>query len=246
MWGCWCLVGSGGVWWCLSGPFVVLSCCLLVCSVCSGDAGKSGRSTCARQSLVPSRSLQDLVGMFHLLKYGLSVILVFIGLQLVLSPYLHLSASAVCVLILAIFGVSVVGSCLSSPPSGGNSAVEAPQAFHLTGRMSRGRRVGTDRLMCRGWRANSARVGLGKLSVTRRVAGRPWTGEQRGRSRGMRQETSRPPSQPFSIVPSVALSGRFRRSALREDFVPRDPSSKPSRAAMCGDYSRRNPCQTCA
>lgn len=72
--------------------------------------------------------VEDLVGMFHLLKYGLSVILVFIGLQLVLSPYLHLSASAVCVLILAIFGVSVVGSCLSSPPSGGNSAVEAQGA----------------------------------------------------------------------------------------------------------------------
>jgi len=54
--------------------------------------------------------IQDLVAMFDLLQYGLCMILVFIGTELMFSQYIHLAASTVCFLILSVFVISIVGS----------------------------------------------------------------------------------------------------------------------------------------
>jgi tellurite resistance protein TerC len=54
--------------------------------------------------------MQDLVEMFDLLKYGLCIILVFIGFELMLSHYIHLAASTVCIMILSVFVTCVSGS----------------------------------------------------------------------------------------------------------------------------------------
>jgi len=56
--------------------------------------------------------VQDLVEMFDLLQYGLCLILVWIGLQLMLSQWIHLSAGMVCILIASIFIVFTCGSVL--------------------------------------------------------------------------------------------------------------------------------------
>lgn len=54
--------------------------------------------------------MQDMVEMFDLLQYGLCIILVFIGAELMFSQYIHLAASAVCVLILSVFSICIAGS----------------------------------------------------------------------------------------------------------------------------------------
>jgi len=54
--------------------------------------------------------MQDLVEMFDLLQYGLCIILVFIGAELLLSQYVHLAASVVCILILSVFVCCIAGS----------------------------------------------------------------------------------------------------------------------------------------
>lgn len=54
--------------------------------------------------------MQDLVEMFDLLRYGLCIILVFIGFELMLSRYIHLAASTVCIMILSVFVICVSGS----------------------------------------------------------------------------------------------------------------------------------------
>jgi len=54
--------------------------------------------------------VKDLVAMFELLQYGLCLILVFIGLELMLSDYINMSSSSVCVLIASVFAVCVCGS----------------------------------------------------------------------------------------------------------------------------------------
>lgn len=54
--------------------------------------------------------IKDLVEMFELLQYGLCLILVWIGLQLMFSRYVHLPASATCTIIAAVFIVFTVGS----------------------------------------------------------------------------------------------------------------------------------------
>jgi tellurite resistance protein TerC len=54
--------------------------------------------------------IQDLVQMFEMLKYGLCIILIFIGVELMFAHYLHLASSTVCILIICIFGVCVVSS----------------------------------------------------------------------------------------------------------------------------------------
>jgi len=54
--------------------------------------------------------VRDLVHMFELLSYGLCIILVFIGVELVLSHWLELQSATVCVVILAIFGVCMLAS----------------------------------------------------------------------------------------------------------------------------------------
>jgi len=54
--------------------------------------------------------IEDLVDMFHLLAYGLCLILVFIGMQLIFAKWLHMPASTVCILIMSVFFVCIAGS----------------------------------------------------------------------------------------------------------------------------------------
>lgn len=61
--------------------------------------------------------VQDLVQLFGLLKYGLCFILVFIGVELMISDYVALPPHVVCVVILSVFSISMVGSsALASEP----------------------------------------------------------------------------------------------------------------------------------
>mmetsp|Transcript_84224 Transcript_84224/g.204225 ORF Transcript_84224/g.204225 Transcript_84224/m.204225 type:complete len:521 (+) Transcript_84224:82-1644(+) len=79
--------------------------------------------------------VKDLVKMFELLQYGLCLILVWIGLELMLSHWLHVGAGAVCVLIASIFAVftvasvarrRVIGEADSKEPSTKASSRESP------------------------------------------------------------------------------------------------------------------------
>lgn len=54
--------------------------------------------------------IKDLVDMFDLLKYGLCVILVFIGLNLMLGEFVHLHPSAIFCMIFAVFLICIVAS----------------------------------------------------------------------------------------------------------------------------------------
>jgi len=54
--------------------------------------------------------VKDLVAMFELLQYGLCVILVFIGIELMLADYINMSSTTVCVLIASVFAVCISGS----------------------------------------------------------------------------------------------------------------------------------------
>lgn len=54
--------------------------------------------------------VEDLVEAFDLLQYGLCLILVFIGLELMFARYLHLASSTVCIMILSVFIICIVGS----------------------------------------------------------------------------------------------------------------------------------------
>merc|ERR1719265_1275730 len=59
--------------------------------------------------------VEDLINRLHLLKYGLCFILVFIGAELILSDYMRLPASAVCLVLMGVFGSCVVLSLLFPP-----------------------------------------------------------------------------------------------------------------------------------
>mmetsp|Transcript_33297 Transcript_33297/g.91813 ORF Transcript_33297/g.91813 Transcript_33297/m.91813 type:complete len:383 (+) Transcript_33297:138-1286(+) len=54
--------------------------------------------------------IKDAVGYFELLKYGLCVILVFVGVELLLAPWVTLPSSALCIVITSIFIVSIIVS----------------------------------------------------------------------------------------------------------------------------------------
>lgn len=54
--------------------------------------------------------IHDLVQMFDMLKYGLCLILMFIGIELMLSSWMHLSPATVCFLIIAVFMISIFAS----------------------------------------------------------------------------------------------------------------------------------------
>jgi len=56
--------------------------------------------------------VKDLVDLFELLKYGICVILCFIGFELMLSDYIQLESSSVCFVILSVFMVCIMGSVL--------------------------------------------------------------------------------------------------------------------------------------
>merc|ERR1719235_1451803 len=54
--------------------------------------------------------VKDLVECFELLKYGLCIILVFIGVELMLADYVKLPAAALVILILSVFTICIVAS----------------------------------------------------------------------------------------------------------------------------------------
>merc|ERR1719161_2600875 len=54
--------------------------------------------------------IKDLVDMFDLLKYGLCLILVFIGVELMFARYIRLSSATVCILISAVFLICIIAS----------------------------------------------------------------------------------------------------------------------------------------
>jgi len=54
--------------------------------------------------------IKDLIDYFELLKYGMCIILVFIGVELMASPFLHLETATVCIVIVAVFVVSIAAS----------------------------------------------------------------------------------------------------------------------------------------
>lgn len=56
--------------------------------------------------------VRDLVEYFEMLKYGLCLILVFIGLELVLANQLHLPSSSILVVIASTFAVCIAGSAI--------------------------------------------------------------------------------------------------------------------------------------
>lgn len=54
--------------------------------------------------------IKDLVEIFELLKYGICIILCFIGFQLMLADYIHLDSATVCFVIISVFMVCIMGS----------------------------------------------------------------------------------------------------------------------------------------
>lgn len=54
--------------------------------------------------------IKDLVDVFELLKYGICVILCFVGCQLMLADWIDLSSTTVCFVILSVFTICLVGS----------------------------------------------------------------------------------------------------------------------------------------
>lgn len=56
--------------------------------------------------------VENLINRLHLLKYGLCFILVFIGAELLLSDYVRMPATAVCLLLISVFGLCVVLSLI--------------------------------------------------------------------------------------------------------------------------------------
>jgi len=54
--------------------------------------------------------VKDLVEAFDLLQYGLCLILVFIGIELMFAKYLHLASSTVCIMIVSVFVICIFGS----------------------------------------------------------------------------------------------------------------------------------------
>jgi len=54
--------------------------------------------------------VRDLVDYFELLKYGICTILVFVGVELIVSPFVHLESATVCIVILSVFTISISAS----------------------------------------------------------------------------------------------------------------------------------------
>lgn len=70
--------------------------------------------------------VKDLVDLFELLKYGICIILVFIGLELMLSDFIHLDSRTVCFIIMSVFMVSMMGSVVKKklPDKSGLAEIE--------------------------------------------------------------------------------------------------------------------------
>merc|ERR1719161_123760 len=54
--------------------------------------------------------IKDLVEMFDLLKYGLCLILIFIGCELMFARWIKLSSATVCIMIVGVFVVCIIAS----------------------------------------------------------------------------------------------------------------------------------------
>lgn len=65
--------------------------------------------------------IRDLLDAFALLKYGLCIILVFIGTELMLADYISLSASTVCLILLSVLTACIAGSILKKHVSAGDA-----------------------------------------------------------------------------------------------------------------------------
>lgn len=72
--------------------------------------------------------IQDLVQLFGLLKYGLCFILMFIGVELMISDYVSLPPHVVCVVILSVFCISIAGSSMNQGTAGTPGAAGVLQA----------------------------------------------------------------------------------------------------------------------
>jgi len=75
--------------------------------------------------------IQDLVDLFKLLKYGLCFILVFIGMELMVSDFVQLPPQAVCAVILSVFIISVAGSAATVRDSESKPAAEEALEDHI-------------------------------------------------------------------------------------------------------------------
>jgi len=75
--------------------------------------------------------IQDLVDLFKLLKYGLCFILVFIGMELMVSDFVQLPPQAVCAVILSVFIISVAGSAATVRDSESKGAAEEALEDHI-------------------------------------------------------------------------------------------------------------------
>jgi len=112
-----------------SGEWKVTMLLVVVCSLEVTDTLFAIDSVSAKLSQIPNQYLafsssmvamfglramfflvEDLVDMFCLLPYGLCLILVFIGFQLVFAPWIHLTASTVFVLIVSVLVTCIAGS----------------------------------------------------------------------------------------------------------------------------------------
>jgi len=73
--------------------------------------------------------LKDMVEYFELLKYGLCIILVFLGVELMAAPLLHLESATVCIVIASVFLVSIAASTAKKLLSDRERAARGPQGI---------------------------------------------------------------------------------------------------------------------
>jgi len=72
--------------------------------------------------------VEDLVETFDLLQYGLCLILVFIGIELMFARYLHLASSTVCIMIISVFIICIFGSHVKKKMAKSQSSLESESA----------------------------------------------------------------------------------------------------------------------
>jgi len=73
--------------------------------------------------------LKDMVEYFELLKYGLCIILVFVGVELIAAPLLHLESATVCIVIASVFVVSIAASTAKKFLADRDGAGRGPQSL---------------------------------------------------------------------------------------------------------------------
>ena len=58
-------------------------------------------------------ALSGLLNLFHYLKYGLSLVLMFIGSKMVIAEWVHISTPVSLLVVVSILGISIIASLLS-------------------------------------------------------------------------------------------------------------------------------------